>query len=351
MAAERKPSLDGLRALAVSLVFCYHAAFGHPSGGFVGVDMFFVLSGFLITRLLLTELDGSRSVDLKAFYRRRLRRLAPAALAAVSLASLVVAIEPTARGTKPFWLAAIASLSATANLFPDRALGVLQPMWSLAIEEQFYVLWPSALVWLRNRRNAHPLIGILVIAGTSFLFGVVAQSVFGWDLYFVTVPRFAELMIGCALAVALDNEPDRRFLRVLRSPLIAPIALIGVLALALQMHIEAQPNFLGLLIAVGALTALVVGHCYVSDSALTRLLSFAPLAYIGTISYGIYAYHVPVALLLNEERTGWPGGGVVLLRASVTLALAVTSFEFLELPIRTRSRLAFGRNVQGSSAS
>ena len=333
---KRIRSLDGLRAVAVSLVFCYHAVFGQPSGGFIGVDVFFVLSGFLITSVLLEEIEATGSIGVRSFYARRARRLAPAAVAAVVLAGTVVAVAPETEGSSGFIVAAVASLTATANFFAMGTLGLLQPMWSLAVEEQFYALWPTTIVYLRKRGAA--LRGVGLIGAGSFAFGVTAQTFGGWDVYLVAVPRFAELMVGCGLGVAIrDRSLPSVLHRVILSPVASGSALGLLVVLAISMDIHSRANFLGVLLIVSAATAVVVGHCATTQSVVTRLLEIRPLVWLGSISYGVYVYHVPISLLLTSQRLGLTDPVVVVLRAVVTCAIAAVSFTFLEQPIRSRS--------------
>jgi len=341
-------ALDGIRGLAVAAVFCFHAGFGWASGGFLGVSVFFTLSGFLITRLLLDEARRDHAIDLLHFWARRLRRLTPAALATVVLvfvlAATVLPVDPgSLRGD------ALAALGYFANwhflaggasysdLFGDPS--PLLHFWSLAIEEQFYLVFP--LVVLGVVQISHPrrttanlrlvLVGLLA---ASLAANVLAARAGDFDFLYYSLPtRAAELLAGALLATSpgASRLPDRR----------APgwALPLGVLAVAGIGTVIATTSVTSgwlrsgwlpafALLSVGLLVAALPSGPFASALAVT------PLRALGRISYGVYLYHWPVILWLDAEATDLSGVALASLQAVVTIALATVSFWFLEWPIR-----------------
>ena len=202
------PALDGLRAVALLLVVSFHVSYGRPGGGFIGVDVFFVLSGFLITSLLVTENRTSETISLADFYWRRARRLLPALVVTIIAGALIVTYIPQAEGTRPYPIAALAVLAYVGNWLRIAALGPLAHTWSLSIEEQFYVLWPPTLRhFLRRGWGTSGLVG-LVVAAAALCFGIgAALSLAGsWNDYEATVPRFGELLVGVTLGLYLNGQ-------------------------------------------------------------------------------------------------------------------------------------------------
>jgi peptidoglycan/LPS O-acetylase OafA/YrhL len=344
------PALDGLRGAAVAGVLLFHA--GHLRGGYLGVDLFFVLSGFLITSLLLLEGTGRGRIALGAFWARRARRLFPA-LAAVLLAVAAYA-----------WLVAqpsdlaqiradgIATLGYVANwrsvfadvdywsLFVDPS--PLQHTWSLAIEEQFYVLWPL-VVWglLRWRGRGQLARSILVLAAAGAGVSVLLMVTLYGDgdrtrVYFGTDTRAGSILVGAALAAALSlTGPIRR--RWSRAAVEgAAVAGAVVLAVAWTSLDGGRPALYrgGMFVCALAAAAIIAAATSPTPGPVARVLAVAPLRGLGLISYGVYLWHWPIYLLLDEERTGLGGWTLVVVRVAATLAVSIASYRLLELPIR-----------------
>ena len=351
------PALDGLRGLAVVLVIAFHASAPFARGGFLGVSVFFTLSGFLITSLLVTEIGRSGRVDLGRFFGRRLRRLMPAALACLALVLVV-------RLAFPAWFSArlpgdaIASLAYVANWRfwqSGQSYGALftspSPLlhfWSLAIEEQFYIVFPLALWLVARRRN--PRRALLVALSVGIVLSVLVSGLVGGTggrdfVYYSTVTRSAELLVGAMLAVfvvrpngtlALGRQVSRL------SAGVAPGALVALVGLCGSTRNGDAWLYRGGLSAFALVSAALVVGCLVRGPVRT-LLSVRPLRAIGAISYGLYLYHWPVFTVLTRARTGLGTPTLTALRLGITVLLAVSSARFLEGPIRSRRWLGARR--------
>jgi peptidoglycan/LPS O-acetylase OafA/YrhL len=362
--AARLRPLDGVRALAVLAVLAAHAGIPFLPGGFVGVDVFFVLSGFLITSLLYDELVVTGRIDLGGFWTRRARRLLPAALV------MIVAVLAARRAFLPDSVAGLRGDAIAAALWSGNwrwalqgtdyfaqgaAPSPLQHTWSLAVEEQFYLLWPLLMLACRavkrRRLLALSLAGVAASAVATYVLAGVASP---GRVYFGTDTRAQELLVGAALAALLAPTWRWRGTTPLgrRSPQLAgrpPVPLLlsvcGLAALTgVAMTADGAPSEFrhGLLLLTAlAAAALVAGIVLDSGQPVARLLSTRPMVGIGRISYGLYLWHWPVYLALDGERTGLHGYVLAALRVAVTGALAGASFVLIERPaqrVRVRPR-------------
>ena len=353
-----EPALDGVRAVAVVAVLLFHGGFAWATGGFLGVSVFFTLSGFLITSLLLAEHEAGGSIALRSFWGRRLRRLLPASLVCivgVTVLLLIGELPRTATTRGDLWgaLADVAnwrfyfSGQSYAQLFATPS--PLQHFWSLAIEEQFYVVYPL-LVWAvlaKARWSRHTLAVLLV---TGWLASAAANVLLGGrnpDLvYQATFTRAAELLTGAIAAIVVRELAARRGVREPRRSAAAALGVLGLAAVAGLAYLTATTDqnarwlYRGGFAAFSFLSlALVVGAR--QPGVLRAVLGWAPLAWIGRISYGLYLYHWPIFLLLSPQRTDLARGPLFALRAAVTLAVAVVSYYAIEQPIR-RERVVRG---------
>lgn len=339
-------------------------------GGFIGVDVFFVLSGFLITALLLDELGRTGGIDLPDFWVRRARRLLPAlivmVLAVVVLRELfpseaVAAIRDDAVAAF-FWAANWVFVFRDTDYFTQGDTpSPLQHTWSLAVEEQYYVVWPLVLVvvamllaWLTRRRPDRPSLRTvrMVIFGLAAA-GAVASAVEACLLvseeslnrvYFGTDTRVQALLVGAAAAALLvrDWSGLARYGVQLRSRwarwLAQLLPVIGVTMLAVVAHFATggAPEFRrGLLIVVAVATVFVVAPVALEQRGfVARVLALPPLVWLGVISYGVYLWHWPIFLALNGERTGLTGLPLFAIRAVATVAVAAMSWWLIEQPIR-----------------
>jgi peptidoglycan/LPS O-acetylase OafA/YrhL len=343
-----RPELDGLRSIAVYLVLLFHAGLGHFDGGFIGVDLFFVISGFVVTNVILSEIDETGRLDLGRFYARRVRRLLPAAVTVIlATAAVFLLIAPVVRRLALVGDAQSALLYVANWNFlledTDYFAGAVEEspylhFWSLAVEEQFYLLFPVLLLFLVGRTRARPWALPAALGGVLVL-SVVSQLVWGrlnptWA-YYGTDARLYQLMAGAVLAVVL-----RRGLLRLPRPALSHLAALTGLATLLVLAtglVDTTPTWRGLG-ATAAAVLLVGGLGGSAGLLLPRLLSRRTPVFLGKVSYGTYLWHWPVVLVLGEFLDVRPLL-VSVLTIALSTGLAALSFEVLELPVRTASSL------------
>jgi peptidoglycan/LPS O-acetylase OafA/YrhL len=354
------PGLDGLRAIAVLSVLLYHASFGWALGGFLGVEVFFVISGYLITSLLLSEWRDRSAIDLRNFWLRRARRLLPAlflVLAVTTVVALVFLSDEVAslRGDVLSALAYVTNWNfVIAQKSYFEAMGrpsMVQHLWSLAVEEQFYLVWPLLFIGGMKAfgRKRFP---IVVVAGA------LASVVLMWVLYvpgsdpsrvyYGTDTRAAGLLFGCALAFVWTPWRLRAAVskgaRVLLDAA-GTIALLVLLVMLWRTDEFSSALYRGGFLRLDLVTLVVIAVLVHPAARLGSVVGARPLRWVGLRSYGIYLWHWPVFQLtrpgLDISLTGWPLFG---LRMVITLVLAELSYRLVELPVR---RGAIGRLWRG----
>ena len=347
-----RPHLDGLRAVAVYLVVLFHAGLSSFTGGYIGVDVFFVLSGYLVTQLLLRDVVGVGRIQFGRFYSRRFRRLLPAAFVAL----IVTAIVFTAISSPVEVAGAIGSFKAAflyvANWYfihhasgyfgADISTNPVLTFWSLAVEEQFYLLWPLTLggLFLLSRRlpRHHQMRAIQIVVAV----GAVASAAWAIALkghnpnhaYYGTDARAYELLAGALLALAPASMSwANRFGRAMRIATLAVLAGLLILATA-WVHLDAIER--GIVVTF-VTCAFIIAVEAADGGVVKRALSSSTAVYLGKVSYGTYLWHWLVILVV--VRTFRPSAiataGIAIL---VATALASLSFQILERPVRT-SRL------------
>ncbi|NTY64032.1 acyltransferase family protein [Mycolicibacterium sphagni] len=364
------PALNGIRGVAVALVLVGHSGIPGVTGGFIGVDIFFVLSGFLITSLLLDEIGRTGQLDLGSFWVRRARRLLPALLImvlAVIAARLLFPPDAVSDlrndATAAFlWVANWAFVSHETDYFSQGAPpSPLQHTWSLGVEEQYYLIWPVLiaavavlLAVIARRRGKTPTIvavrrAVLVLAVLGTVGSAAEAILMSSDaalnrVYFGTDTRAQALLIGAAAAALLvrDWPAIMAGLPLIHSRWVRWLAwgvpLAGVAVLAAITHVatgSATEFHNGLLIVVAvAAVAVIAPVALEQNGPVAWVLSTPPLVALGVISYGVYLWHWPVFLVLNGERTDWSGSALFAARCAVTLVLAVGSWWLIERPVR-----------------
>lgn len=349
--------LDGLRAVAVAAVLLYHAHASFLPGGFLGVSVFFTLSGYLITSLLLRERHRDGSISLKGFWSRRFRRLLPAGLACQALVLAMAAAGVwdadqlrSLRADVPAALAQVVNWSfivrGTSYVSDTTAPSPLNHYWSLSIEEQFYVLFPlvvaGALLWGRSRRRL--LVGLLVVGVAASAWASARHGAADVDrAYFGLDTRLAELLVGALLACAtLYRVQMRQQWQRVALAVLGVAGAVGLLWLMGTATVSSQWLYPWGLLATSACSAALIAAA-VQRGPLARGLGIRPMVQVGMVSYGLYLYHWPVFQWLTPRRTGlsqWPLFGV---RMVVTAALAIASYHLLEQPIRSRRWLRGAR--------
>lgn len=350
---ERRGDIEGLRAVAVLLVLLYHARVPSVSGGFAGVDVFFVISGFLITSLLLRELARSGTISITGFYARRARRLLPAAtLVLLVMGSAAFLILP------PGTHADLGTDVVTATLYvinwglawrsvdylaEDAAPSVFQHYWSLSVEEQFYIVWPLVillLAFVAARAGLRPtrLTGVVLalLTAASLVFSITHTASSPQTAYFVTTTRAWELGVGALLAFGVA-----RFARMPR--IVAEVLAVGGLVLLVLSALVISdrtpwPGSAALLPVVGTAFVIAAG-CGTTRTAVGRTLGVAPMRFFGGLSYSLYLWHWPLLVLLDEVR---PDQGLRsrLAVVGLSVALAWLTKKYVEDPIRFHQGLA-----------
>ena len=366
------PGLDGVRALAVIGVLLYHADLSWIPGGFLGVDVFFVLSGFLITSLILEEFDRSGRVDFRKFYLGRARRLLPALILVLVVVSLAAALvyQDAARQLASDVVASIFYVNNWWYIAADQSyfefIGrppLLKHLWSLAVEEQFYLVWP-AIAFLAMRRFARK--GVFAVAATLAILSTI------WMLqlavangfpdfadpsraYFGTDSHSMGLLIGAAMATFWRPGRMRRALPTGASVIITAIGIAALLAVIWFFVFvgEFTPwlyrgGFLGLALIVATLIA-AASHPGVG---LGKAMGTQPWRYIGQRSYGLYLWHWPV-FMATRPGLDLPLDGVplLILRLGLTVGIAELSFRFVEMPIRRGVIQRYAARIKAASGA
>jgi peptidoglycan/LPS O-acetylase OafA/YrhL len=334
-----RPALDGLRAVAIASVVGVHA-FGIPASGALGVDLFFVLSGFLITTLLLEERTSNGSASLLGFYRRRALRLLPALAVFVAIYLFVaLAVLPTAGdGTSSDHLGGVlVGLFYVSNLVQANGSDLpdgLVHLWSLSAEEQFYLLWPALLLasLVAFRRRVWPLVAVLaagVAAVQALQFFLLLRSAPGIRLVYGPDTRAGSILIGCLLALVLFGRPQR--------PLGGRATIVAIAAFAVILFTGlGRAVFAGPVLVFGCACAALVMIALNPESRLARVLSVAPVVYLGRISYSLYLWHAPILVWFGPYNSRFEVRSVAAI--VVSLAAAVASYHLVELPFRRRKQ-------------
>jgi peptidoglycan/LPS O-acetylase OafA/YrhL len=346
-----RPGLDGVRALAVTGVVLYHAGVSWVPGGFLGVDVFFVLSGYLITSMLLVERAGSGRIDLGRFWRGRARRLLPA-LALVVLFALIatstIARDDLSR-TRGDALASVVFMTNWHEIIASHSYfnafgrpSLLQHLWTLAVEEQFYLIWPLLLVgglrWL-GRRRMSVLTALGALASTGLMWALYNPNLDPTRVYFGTDTRSSTLLVGALLAFAwpvthLPTVTCARARNVLDG--IGVTALLGILAVFWRASDYDPWLYRGGFLLVAICTGVLVAVAVHPAARLGTILGWGPLRWIGVRSYGIYLWHWPIMQLTRPRvDVPWHGPLLVLAQIGLTLVIAAASYRYVEHPVRT----------------
>jgi peptidoglycan/LPS O-acetylase OafA/YrhL len=348
------PAIDGLRGLALLGVLAFHAN-GALRGGYLGVDLFFVLSGFLITRLLLAEHRVTGRIDLRSFWVRRARRLFPALLAlmpAIGLYAYFLAQPAELAGIRADALATLGYVANWRAILSERSYwelftspSPLEHAWSLAIEEQFYLVWPLVVVVVLGRFGSRALLGVTLALAALSMLAMVAlfDPERTTRVYYGSDTRAAAILFGAAFALVAPSSPVEK-----RGATLALDAggALALLALGWAWSSIDGRDFLlyrgGFWFTEVLSLALLACATAGRRGVVAKLLSFSPLRALGWVSYGAYLWHWPVNLVLTAERCHVHGLVLHALRLGATFGIAALSYRLLEQPIR-RAGLPFGR--------
>lgn len=342
---RQMPGLDGLRALAVTAVIVYHLSPSALPGGYLGVDVFFVISGYLITALLLAEYRQSSAVSLRRFWARRARRLLPALvvlLAGTTVLAAVFARDALGRlrvdvPASLFYVMnwrLVLQHQSYASSFGRPPL--LLHLWSLSVEEQFYLFWPLALLFLR-RRLTSGRVALAALGGacaSALLMAVLFSHGDPSAVYFSTETHAEGLLVGAALAAAvppwgMSPSIGERARRVLDRVGLAALAVVAA-GLAL-LGFDSSFTYRGGMLGVDLATAVAVAAVAHPASSLARHLARQPMRWLGLRSYSLYLWHWPLFVIFDKG----PAVPLLLFRLALTAAAAELSYRYVEQPWRT----------------
>lgn len=366
--AGRIHGLDGLRAVAVLAVLAFHFWPEKFPGGFIGVDVFFVISGFLITSLLLKERNEKRKINLGAFWNRRAKRLLPALLLVVFTTvaaawvvntDLLVGIRRQMLGALTFstnWI----EIWVGSDYFADSHRALFVTFWSLAVEEQFYLFWPLLVigVFLKLSPGPRTMIALALAFGSALLMAVIYNPEAATRVYYGTDTHSFGLMMGVGLAFAFDGSGkllEFGWWQKLR-PVLGFIAVVGLLFMVKVIDSESHFTYRGGLVLASLLSGTAVASLPGGRSIFSRVCELRPIAWVGERSYGIYLWHWPVLLIVTAGAESLVAAGKLAVPAwlpiivviALTFLLSWASFKWIEKPVQKNG---FGRtweSIRGS---
>jgi peptidoglycan/LPS O-acetylase OafA/YrhL len=334
-----RPDIDGLRAVAVLLVFAYHLNVFNMFGGFIGVDVFFVISGFLISSVIFREMEQSR-FSLPGFYQRRIRRIFPALLVMMIVTTIVASIYLLPSELNDFAKSLLAAAFSVSNIYFWKQSSYFSPndnkplvhTWSLGVEEQFYIFFPIFLVLVRRyfpNKFRHAILGA---AAVSFALNVYGSYAWPTATFYFPFTRVWELLLGTILALGILPRAQSIVARNVLSA--GGLLLIGACALLYSGHIH-FPGIAALIPCLGA--AFVIAGGETGSSLAGRLLSLKPVVFIGLISYSLYLYHWPIivfqqtSMIQFRDASNRSVHSMILLFSIIVAAL---SWRLVEVPFR-----------------
>lgn len=336
-----RPEIDGLRALAVVIVVLFHAGVPWFSGGYVGVDVFFVISGYLITGILLREIRAG-SFSYRAFYERRARRILPALLAVLSATLPLAYATMLPEQLESHAAAMLTVFSAVSNVWFWRTSGyfgetaelqALLHTWSLSVEEQFYLFFPLVLTTLlRWRKGRRLVLGLVMLALVSFAvaqWGILRSPV---AAFYLIVTRAWELMAGALLASSRFGE--RGFSRRAANECGAVVGMVAIVASTFLFDSRTPfPGWPALLPVAGTVLLIATAR---PGGAMTRLLALRPVVFVGLVSYSLYLWHQPLMVFARLGLEAHDGDAWLLGAGAISLPLAALSWWLVEQPFRSK---------------
>lgn len=343
------PSLDGLRTIAVGIVLCAHGGIPYFRSGGTGVDVFFVLSGFLITTILITEHGRTGAINFRNFYARRFLRLAPALVVTCAVAGVGMMICENRFPATEIAL----SLSYTANwaiALYDYHLTWMNHCWSLSIEEQFYLIWPLLIVGLeRSVRSPRTKVQVLIVGAVLIaVYRAVKVGVYTDNrINFGLDTRMDTLMVGAALAYVVQGMSGTQLSDVaskLLGRFLAPIALAGIFAVINTVTwYSPWMGWIGYVLVAGAAMFVIADLVLGRHSLLAPPLAWRPMVFIGRISYGLYLFHLPVYYMVEHAMPEAPLVTRFVVKVVISVTVATASYylvekRFLKLKDRFESR-------------
>ena len=344
------PALDGIRAVSILGIMANHGGFAWAAGGVISVNVFFVLSGFLITMLLMKEWTRSGTIKLRAFWARRARRLLPALfvlLGGIGIFALFFAPSGSQGSIRTDGLSTLLYFSNWHQILAGQsyfaqvsAPSPLLHTWTLAIEEQFYLVWPIVVVcvlkWTRSPRVLLVVAVLGVLASATEMALLFHPHLDPSRIYYGTDTRAQDILTGAALGILLFRQPTASSQRARKG-----LSWMAVIAAAVFVwewsKINGSVDFPyrgGFLLADVMIAVVIWGVTMAPSGLLARVLSLKPLTFVGQISYGLYLWHWPIFLVLDGARTGLEGYPLFGLRLVVTFVIAVLSWYLVETPVR-----------------
>jgi peptidoglycan/LPS O-acetylase OafA/YrhL len=360
--SEVKPALryrsdiDGLRAVAVMIVLAFHLDAFSVFGGFVGVDVFFVISGFLISSVILRDIEESR-FSLVAFYERRIRRIIPALVVMMFVTTIACAyyqLPGQLVSTGKSLLAATFSVSnvyflLSTNYFSNNDAKPFLPTWSLAVEEQFYIFFPLFLLLVRRFFPGRFKAAIISVAAASFVLSVFSVYAYPGATFYLPMTRAWELLLGTMLALNIFPRIESGLWR----NLFAATGLAGILVCAFAYSNRVPfPGLAALAPCLGA--ALIIAAGETGTSAVGRILSLKPVVFIGLISYSLYLWHVPIIIFQKLSMLQFSNASNHLLKGTtvvISILVATLSWRFIETPFRKGRLMLKGGSAFGFAAA
>lgn len=337
-ALSYRPDIDGLRALAVIAVVLFHYRVPGFSGGFVGVDVFFVISGYLITGLIVKEMGEGR-FSLRQFYERRVRRIFPALFAMLAVATIVAALLFFPVSFLNYGKSLLATAFFSANFEFWREAGYfdvsadqkpLLHLWSIAVEEQFYLVFPALLLLMGARSKLRLALAVGAIFVASLAFSIWSARHASAAGYYLLPSRMWELMLGALLALHLFRIPAAARLHDFVAAV--GLALIGY-SVFRYSPLTPFPGVAALIPCAGTALIIMAGE----DAAVNRALCLKPIVFVGLISYSFYLWHWPIYVFANAALFRAPTQFEILLLVALSFALAVLSWRYVEQPFRSRT--------------
>lgn len=365
---RRVPGIDGLRGLAVLTVVIYHFLGDLLPGGYLGVDLFFVLSGFLITSLLIREATVTGRINLKNFWLRRVRRIFPAAVTVLLLTSSIVGLRggDLAVGLGKQFLSSLVfannwvQIAGSHSYFADSGIEVFAHYWSLSVEEQFYVVWPLLvgllIVVLHRKRLLAGLTVVLGIASAVAMGLMYDPTVDPTRIYYGTDTHAFGLLIGAALSLAITNTrsatgdswPKRR---LAFSGLAGAAALVGLCFAFFTLHDVSAQAYRGGIVAANLAGALVLLSVVRESGPVSWLFRLPFMRYLGERSFSIYLWHWPIIKVMEDMSLGWNQWVLAGVATALTLVASEVSYRYIETPFRRKGIVKTFRDLSKARAT
>ena len=346
------PALDGLRGIAILLVVGFHFPLGWSGTGFYGVTMFFALSGFLITTLLIQEWDRTATIDVRRFYVRRAYRLWPAVVTMTALYAFAKPLLASGQGAAKAFGNAVLGATYLENIALTLKISRgsdIAHLWSLALEQQFYLVWPVVLLFARRRGASWRQIGVGAFAG-FFVSGLLRGMVFSPFQFahaqFGPETRVGEILVGCGLALIIVEVRGTLSAATTRALRIGGHISVGVLVLHVVLPLhgkldqinQAYTYELGFSFVALATGLVITSACLAPGAWWQRLLEVPVVQWLGRISYGLFLWHLPI-FRLTSANLAMTGAPLRVLQFALSLLAAEASYRFVEQPfLRRRDR-------------